>query len=288
MDKQRVAVVGAHGFIGKAVSGLLDKSEITVVKIGSDSAHQLQKSGYWDDLAVDSVVWLASRITPSIAESNPDVVDRELNDFAGFLQACEKTVLKIVFASSGGTAYSGDNAPFREDSEAFGVNAYGRAKISMEAMLSASNIQSVSLRISNAYGPGQRIDRGQGVIASWMHSIVSDNSINVYGSTDAVRDFVYIEDLAVAIKAAVLADNCSSVINIGSGSGTSLSQVIELLRSVTERNFELHLENSRGMDRPKFWLDTSRATNELSWQPMVDLRTGLKTSWDSLTKQGNK
>jgi len=288
VDKQRVAVAGAHGFIGKAVSGLLDESGFTVVKIGSDSSHQLQKSNYWDDLDVDSVVWLASRITPSIAESNPEVVDRELNEFAGFLQACEESVSKIVFASSGGTAYSGDDAPFHEDSEAYGVNAYGRAKISMEKMLFEADVQSVSLRVSNAYGPGQRIDRGQGVIASWMHSIISTNSINVYGSTDAIRDFVYIDDLAFAVKTAVRTSDCSQVINIGSGSGTSLSQVIELLRSVTDRNFDLHLEESRGVDRPKFWLDTSRATNELGWLPKVDLHTGLKTSWDSLSKQGNK
>jgi UDP-glucose 4-epimerase len=186
---------------------------------------------------------------------------------------------QVVFASSGGTVYSGNDLPFSENSIANGANEYGKSKLSMEKALLSSAKSSTILRISNAYGPGQRLDRGQGVIGTWLNEIKQGNPITVFGAIDNVRDFIFVDDVIDAIVATINNSDSSGVFNIGSSIGISLENVISEIRGVTESDFEINQRDSRSVDRKAIWLDISKARRDLNWNPKVTLKNGLQTTW---------
>ena len=281
---QTVAVVGANGFIGRNSVLDLRNHSIDVLPLGSDSADLLKQASFWEQSMVSTVVWCASRITPSVAASNPKMTECEILDFEKFLDASQGLVQKIIFASSGGTVYSSNMAPFREVDESQGVNVYGRAKKAMEEMLQNSSTPSIILRIANAYGPGQRTDRGQGVIASWIRAIAEHGAIHVFGSLNVIRDFIFIDDLVRAIRMASDYQGDSDIFNIGSGQGVTLHDVAELLKLTTDAEFEMTFDPDRGIDRPAFWLDTSHARTNLGWAPEISLSEGLKRTWNAEAK----
>ncbi len=281
MDR-RVAIVGAHGFIGRNLASTLDSLDFSTVRLGSSDSHLIQSKEYWSENSVDSIFWLASKITPSLAESNSELVEKEIAEFSSFLKAAEQGTEKVVFASSGGTVYSGQDCPFTEESPALGVNAYGRAKVAMEELATQSQIQSVNLRIANAYGTGQRIDRGQGVIATWMNSIVNKHPITAYGSLSVTRDFVHIEDVVSALVKVATNEIVFDTLNIGSGRATSLNEIVSELREISGQELIINELPSRGVDRDSSWLEISKAKQFLRWSPQISLREGLVMTYESL------
>jgi UDP-glucose 4-epimerase len=279
---RRVAIVGANGFIGRNLSSTLDSIGFSTVRLGSSDSHLIQDKEYWSENSVDSIFWLASKITPSIAESNSELVEKEIVEFSSFLKAAEQGTEQVVFASSGGTVYSGQDCPFTEESPALGINAYGRAKVAMEELAVKSPLQTVNLRIANAYGAGQRIDRGQGVVATWMNSIANADPINVYGSLSVTRDFVHIEDVVSALVKVASAEIAIETINIGSGRATSLNEIISELREISGQELIINERPSRGVDRDSSWLEISKAKEFLQWSPQISLHEGLVMTYESL------
>lgn len=279
-----MAIVGAQGFIGRNLATTLDSRGIQTLKLGSANANLIQSQAFWIENPVDSIIWLASRITPSIAETDSALVEKEIADFSSFLKAAEQGTKQVVFASSGGTVYSGQDCPFTEESPALGINAYGRAKVAMEKLATDSPLQTINLRIANAYGAGQRIDRGQGVIATWMNSIVHKEPINAYGSLSVTRDFVYIDDVVTALVNAAFNESAVGRVNIGSGKATPLTEIISELREISGQELIINELPSRGIDRESSWLEISKAKEYLHWIPQTSLHEGLVMTWESLIR----
>lgn len=281
---KRVAVVGAHGFIGRNLVTRLDSLGFSTVKLGSSDTNLIQSEEFWRDNSVNSIIWLASRITPSIAESNSVLVDKEIAEFSSFLKAAEQGTEQVVFASSGGTVYSGQDCPFTEESPALGINAYGRAKVAMEDLAHKSKLQNVNLRIANAYGSGQRIDRGQGVIATWLNSIINREPISVFGSLSVTRDFVHIDDVVSALVKVIDSESTAETVNIGSGRPTSLDEVLNELQEISGQKIVINELPNRGIDRESSWLDINLARNTLQWSPEISLHEGLTLTWNLINK----
>ena len=279
---RRIAVVGAGGFIGRHLVSRLESLGYSTLILGSADSDTIQSNHFWSDNPVEAIVWLASKITPTIAESDPQLVEMEIAEFSSFLRSAEQGRQKIIFASSGGTVYSGQDCPFNEESPARGVNAYGRAKVQMEMLANQSLLENVNLRIANAYGPGQRIDRGQGVIASWANSVLNEMPIKVFGSLSVSRDFVYIDDVVTAIVNVISAELSEETLNIGSGKATSLNEILDELEKVSRRRIAIQELARRGVDRESMWLDISKAKKLIHWEPKVGFSQGIEMTWNSL------
>jgi UDP-glucose 4-epimerase len=135
------------------------------------------------------------------------------------------------------------------------------------------------LRISNAYGFGQRLDRGQGVISAWINEILNDKPISVFGSLENTRDFIYIEDVVSAIITVIESSDSTGIFNIGSGLGVELSTVIQELRVISGEEFSVREFPGRTVDRKAIWLDIGKAKQNLGWMPKTSLRQGLEKTW---------
>ena len=133
-----------------------------------------------------------------------------------------------------------------------------------EGLLVDSGLPSTSLRLSNAYGPGQPARPGQGVVASWLAAAVAGRPLHIIGDGEAVRDFVFIDDVAGAIVAACTSDDVPPVVNVGSGQPTRLRKLAEIvLAAVADPVLELTLDPGRPFDVAATWLDVSLARTAL-------------------------
>ncbi len=284
MEPNQSVVVGSNGFIGRKTVIKLENLGHKVTCITSENRDLLASRSFWSELNPNQVVWLASKITPSVAHNNPDLVREELDEFLRFVDALSGISSHVIYASSGGTVYTDTELPFSESSQVSGANEYGKSKLAMEQVLINSEIRSTILRISNAYGPGQRLNRGQGVIGTWLSQVLDGNPISVFGSLDNVRDFVFIDDVVSAVISGINHSAKSDVYNIGSGVGLTLNELIQQIRTVTGVDFAINQLDGRSVDRTSIWLNIDKAKAELNWKPLVSLEDGLKLSWNSLIR----
>ena len=284
MEPNQSVVVGSNGFIGRKTVLKLENLGHKVACITSENRELLASRSFWAELNPNQIVWLASKITPSVAHNNPDLVREELDEFLRFVDALNGISSHVIYASSGGTVYTDTKLPFSESSQAAGANEYGKSKLAMEQVLINSEIRSTILRISNAYGPGQRLNRGQGVIGTWLSQVLDGNPISVFGSLENVRDFVFIDDVVSAVISGIDRSAQSDVFNIGSGVGLTLNELIQQIRTVTGVDFAINQLDGRSVDRTSIWLNIDKAEAELNWKPLVSLEDGLKLSWNSLIR----
>lgn len=281
----KVLVVGSGGFLGKSASHVLQSSGKEVVSVTKSNFEPLLQPTFFDEHKIDTVIWLASRVNPSTAQSNPELAETELREFERVVENCTNRVTNFVFSSSGGATYSGETLPYTEDSEANGVNAYGKLKSQMEKVLIESGLPYSVLRISNVYGPGQVVKNAQGIIAALFDAAINDREFELFGSANNKRDFVFIDDLMNLLVRVVEKEVSSGVVNVGSGKSTSISELLDTFSFLTGLIPTIHAVDARLIDRTEFWLDISKAKKDLNWDPQVSLEDGLKLTWDSLRQR---
>ncbi len=277
-----VAVIGAHGFLGRALVQALHQAGVPTAEFTRATPFSP------DACAARTVYYLASSINPAIAERQPELVDadrRQFDDFlTGLVRAGSPAV--VVLSSSGGTVYDPTAVPpYAETSPVRPRGRYGTAKLALEERLRASGLRHVVLRISNVYGPGQPTGTGQGVIAHWLVAAAKGEPIVLYGNPEASRDYVYVDDVADALvragTAAAPPAPPAPVINVGSGVPTTLASLAGIVRDVTGE-LEIRSEGDRGFDVARTWLDVRLAAEALGWAPHTPLAAGIRRTWTAL------
>lgn len=215
------------------------------------------------------------------------------------LEACRiSKVKKVVYTSSIG-AYTNAEV-FRETQEADG-NYHGPpmdmfpgwAKRMAELQIKAYQIQygldNFSIvRPCNVYGPGDNFDPQTAmVIPSLMAKIArGDNPVIIWGNGSAIRDFLYSRDAAEGIILALHYGTSRSYINLGSGKGYSIRELVETLASFVD--FKYKFDKSKPTGFPKRVMDIKLAKQLIRWQPSTSLRDGLKETWNWFIKHHNE
>ncbi len=299
----RAAVVGADGFIGRALTVALSSMGVQVDAYSR--GRRLYRGPSVTPAVRDSAVifYLASSITPALGDAHPDWVAADHARFAALLRGLARldSPPAVVLSSSGGTVYEpGMHPPYAEDAPLRATSLYAAAKIALEAELAdhADAVPGAIVRLSNVYGPGQHAAKGYGVIAAWLRSAAQHGNIVMIGDASHTRDYVYIDDvtgclclLYRAIRAreggaAILADAAGGraplVLNVGSGHGTSLSQIAGIVQDVLGRELRVQAQPARRHDRPHMWLDCGRAERILGWRARTCLRDGIQAMWRGL------
>jgi UDP-glucose 4-epimerase len=189
-------------------------------------------------------------------------------------------VAKVVFISSGGYVYGNPKrVPVAEDDDTNPICAYGIHKLSIEKYLHLfhhmNNLEYGVLRVSNAYGIGQLVNR-QGVIASFVHRAANHQPLEVCGDGGVIRDYIYIDDVIEAFLLLVGHQGPSRVFNIGSGQGHTLLDLVSMIENIIGEAVEVRFREDRTVDVPVNVLDISRAKAELNWCPKTDLETGMR------------
>ncbi|MBL7183770.1 MAG: NAD-dependent epimerase/dehydratase family protein [Anaerolineae bacterium] len=201
------------------------------------------------------------------------------------LECCRRHgVRKVIYASTGGAVYGEPRAlPVPEDHPINPLDPYGASKHHVEHYLylyrANFGIVYTVLRYPNVYGPRQDPYGEAGVVAIFTGQMLNEGQPVINGSGEQERDFVYVSDVARA-NVLALQRGDGGVYNIGSGVGTSVNRIFELLAELTGyAGPVVHGPPKRG-EVFKVYLDAHRAGEELDWAPEVELEEGLVRTVD--------
>jgi UDP-glucose 4-epimerase len=192
----------------------------------------------------------------------------------------KKSDKKIVFVSSGGTVYGRPRlVPIPETHATDPLCAYGITKLACEKYLSLyrelHGVRSVVLRLANPFGERQRPTAQQGAVAVFLHKALADETIEIWGDGEVVRDYLYVKDAARAIVQAMSYEGSQHVFNIGSSQGHSLNAVLSEIEQLLGRPIRVRHTGARSFDVANNVLEISRARAELGWEPTTSFAEGL-------------
>jgi len=302
-------VTGARGFIGSSLVEALSRSGETVVATTRGVPPRIDLPGvHWRSIAnFDLRTWLELLDTdvttiyhlgwssiPSTANANPgaDLADNVASGL-NLLEALRhgRCTARLVFTSSGGTIYGrAPVTPTTEDVNPQPMSAYGVSKLAFETYLRVYRenwgINAISLRIGNPFGPNQDVTRAFGAVTTFIRLAMASRPITLFGDGNIVRDYLYIDDCIEAIMLAGQRRDVNQIINIGSGVGISLLEVIDALSAVLGRDIERKFAPGRDFDVPVSVLSVERARELLGWVPRTSFASGLEQTIRAFEKIG--
>ena len=204
------------------------------------------------------------------------------------LEACRlNQIQKVVYTSSIG-AYANAEVFKEEEPGDFSsppMDFAGWAKRMGELQIHAYRVQYglenfAIVRPSNVYGPGDNFDPENAmVIPTLMYRIYhKEDPVVIWGDGTAIRDFVYSRDVAEGIILALYHGTQGRYVNLGSGQGCSIRELVETLHRFLDFNFQFDATKPAGF--PKRVMDISLAREWIDYNPTTSLLEGLKETWD--------
>jgi UDP-glucose 4-epimerase len=236
---------------------------------------------------------MLSLTDPATAEGDPTLdIRTNITSSVELFAACAAAgVGKIFFASSGGTIYGDqDRQVFREDDVTLPVSPYAIGKQAIEGYLRyfrrTHGLESTTFRISNPYGPRQNPLKRQGVIPIFLRRVAEGQPLTVFGDGSMIRDYLYVADLAEMIAEVVTTGAQHDLYNLGSGVGTTISEVVRTIQQVVGREVPVEY-----LPRPATFVDhvvlgVERFESEFSTRATTDLETGVRRTWEEMTGHG--
>jgi UDP-glucose 4-epimerase len=233
---------------------------------------------------VDCVYHLAARV--SVPESV--LYPREYNatNVGGTVSLMEAMrdvgVRRVVLISSGAVYGDQGMQPLKENAPPNPRSPYAVSKLAAEFYVRTIGdlwgIENLSLRVFNAYGPGQRLPPSHPpVIPNYLRQATRGGTLVMHGDGSQTRDYVFVDDVVAAMIAAATAPGINQMtINIGSGTETSIRELVRLVMEVTGTNAEV-INNPRtdpGVSRMR--ADLSLAHEKLGYSPRFSLAEGLR------------
>lgn len=306
----KILFIGGAGFIGSSlVKEFLkdDKYEVSViepsfanvsrldgvkVQIFRESLNNIESvEKILDENHIETVVHLVSTLIPG---SGYDDFNREFQNMIfpsiRLMEFCAKKNIKFVYFSSGGTIYGNrsDMKPFVETDEQKPISYYGWSKQMMENAILFKNrteqLKYLIVRPSNPYGHGQNLHGKQGIVAVAIGKLLDGKPVEVWGDGSAIRDYIYIDDLAKIIYQLIDRDVHNQAVNIGSGRGYSVNDVLAFLKIISKQDFKIEFENARPMDVSNMVLDTTKMLSyvDVKLTPMLE---GMKQFYQESLNQ---
>jgi UDP-glucose 4-epimerase len=291
----RALVTGGAGFIGSHLVDVLiaQGDEVTVVdhlnrtdnlEAAVARGAQLVRGDVTDvagmfeafaDARPEAVYHLAAQIDVRRSVDDPSMdVHQNVGGTAAVLEAARQAgARRVVLASTAGVYGDPDQLPIAEQEPVAPLSPYGASKAAAESYLSLFSrlydVSTLSLRMSNVYGPRQNPHGEAGVIAIFCSAAAEGRPVTVFGDGTQTRDFVYVEDVVQAFAAAGRCDE-RGAINLSTGVETSLVELAVALGLETEPGPERLGEISRSS------LDPSAAARRLGWTARTPLAEGLR------------
>lgn len=292
----RILVTGGTGFLGKSLCTNLHS--IGMVHAVNSSMYDLtdyaSTEQMYKDFKPNIVVHLAAAVGGIGANKiNPGLfIDNNLSMGSNVIRLAKKyEVDKFVMIGTVCSYPKHCPVPFKEEDIWNGypeeTNApYGIAKKTLMQMVQSYRQQygfnGLNLIPVNMYGPHDNFDpKSSHVIPALIlkfQNAINDHidNVEIWGSGNASREFLYVDDCANAIKLAVQNYNSSDFINIGTGSEITIHELAYKIKHLMGYNGDIVFNKDYPDGQPRRCLDISRAKNKLSWKPRVTLDQGLK------------
>ena len=234
---------------------------------------------------IDIIIHLAAYANVRYSANHP--WDTMRNNYYGTLNVlkytAEKNVDKLIFTSSSAVYGNSDKIPISEDCKLSPISPYGICKSLEEGILQKIYYKMFTeritiLRLSTVYGTYGRSDM---VINGFLNKIFMNKELNIYGDGSQIRDYVYIDDVISAIIESI--ENPKSngqIINIGSGRGTKVNDLVIHFVGITGKNINIEYTSKNKADILNTTFNINKAKEILDYNPRISLLLGLKKTYE--------
>lgn len=316
----KVLVTGGAGYIGSHVIRLLQErgdqvvvlddmsagvkarigdAKLVTIDLAAPSAQELLKATFAAE-NIDAVVHLAARKKVGESVEKPEwYYSQNVGGMANLMAAMrEAGVKKLVFSSSAATYGMPEVGEVNEDYNCQPINPYGETKLVGEWMVDAAaaawGLRGVNLRYFNVAGAGWP-DLADTAVANLVPivfgAIRAGKSPVVFGDDyptadgSCIRDYVHVHDLADAHLAAIDYLDTDmrehSTFNVGTGTGSSVFEVLDEIKKVSGIDFKIDVQPRRAGDPPALAADVSRIKKTLGWSAKYKLHDIVQSAWDA-------
>ncbi|RHW27871.1 NAD-dependent epimerase/dehydratase family protein [Nocardioides immobilis] len=305
----KVAVIGAGGFLGGALTTAFARQGIPVHALGRD----------WRGVPVDDT---EDRVTRFEGDAGDPEVTRAamrgctvayflayqgvpLMDGADHLEEYDNNlrmlvsaisgaeyggVERLVLLSSGGTVYGETDGPATEDVELRPISHYGAIKKLSEEMLAhyvavAGTLSYAVARVANPFGPGQVNAKRKGLVVSAMLKALAQEPVLVHNDGTQVRDYVFVDDVVRALMAlGTSSDAANEVFNVGSGAGRSVEDVLADIERVSGLALDRRHVRGRLQDVDSNVLSVEKLAKVLGDPEATGYEDGLRLTWQAVSR----
>jgi UDP-glucose 4-epimerase len=313
----RVLVTGGAGYIGSVVAAQLVAAGHDVVVLddlstgyaeavpdGADFVKGTVRECAAEVLSdgVEAVLHFAAKSLVGESVANPAKYwSGNLGSTVALLEAMrEMHVRTIVFSSTAAVYGEPERTPITETDPTRPTNPYGATKIAVDTTLSEFarlyGFGAISLRYFNVAGAhqgpggrwlGERHNPETHLIPNVLAAVTQDRRVKIFGDDyptpdgTCIRDYIHVTDLADAHLRALGACRRGEhrVFNLGSGTGFSVREVIEVCREVTGANIGADVEPRRPGDPAVLVASSAKIQTELGWRATKDLRDMAADAW---------
>jgi len=307
---KNILVTGGSGFIGSSVVDelLYYGYKVTVVdrvinewtknldvEIQNFDINNFGLHSYYKKF--DAIIHMAaSHIVPESVVDPMTYYYNNLTSIQRIMEYAKEYDVKVVFSGSA-AVYDTSNGQLDENSPTKPQNPYGQTKLwseqMLEALYHAHGVSSVSLRYFNVAGAGKKhgynAKTPTHAVPILLKSVLSNKPFHVFGNDyptkdgTCIRDYLHVKDVARAhVQALHYLDShkCSEVFNLGTGTGTSMLDLIQASEKVLDKKVDFVYDSRRMGDPPILVANAQKAEKFLNWKPEYELADIIRDSWN--------
>lgn len=287
--KGRVAILGATGFIGKAVTSLFLNKGIDIEACSKnggtindfsvdqiDISKERGLSQWLKDKDIDAIIYLSSKIPKSFMGADWDLFYYNLIMHKQVLDYWKTHRNHLIYASSCSVYGSHSLIPWKEENAPFPDNYYSTSKLVGEILFYQEYQKGLPLTILRINAPYGVDTRQRTVINVFLESALKDKNLILFGSGNRQQDFIYVLDVARAFWISYLKKK-QGIYNIASGRTVTMKELANLIINLTKSSSKIiysgELDPQEGF---QVSIDISKARNELGFSSKYSLEDGLR------------
>ena len=297
---KKILVFGSNGLVGNSLRRILDKNKFSI-KFSTRKDTNLfsleETQNTINEFRPDIIINAAAKVGGIHANSSQrsEFLLENLKINMNILESCikNKNILIVNLGSSCIYPLNAEN-PIKEDSIMSGMleptnSPYAMAKLTAIELANSLNLQFghtvLNLMPTNLYGPNDNFSEMDSHVIPGlifrMHNAKINNQeqFSIWGTGKPLREFMHVDDLAKAILFLINRTPKESLINIGSGEEISIENLSNLIKEIVGFGGELVFDSQMPDGNPRKLLDSS-LINNLGWSPEIDLRSGIKLTYD--------
>lgn len=294
----RYVITGGAGFVGSNIARLLLKKGHKVIIIdnlhtGSLSRlkdiqekiifHKIDIRDYEKMkeviLGIDGIFHQAAlTAVPESFLKPEEYFDVNVNGTKNIFNIAKELRVKVIFASSSSIYGNIKEIPIKENFEKNPINPYGKTKVATEKLAEKfwdEGVNIIGLRYFNIYGKGQT-GTYAGVITQFMKKLDENRSPIIHGKGNQTRDFISVEDVAIANLKAMESNTIQGFFNIGTGKSISILELAKMMIKISLKNISPNFDEEQSGDVEKSQADISLSKEKIDWSYNIELFDGLK------------
>ena len=296
----KILVAGANGMVGSAIVRNLESKGYTNIIKGTrddvDFTNQDETERYFCSEEPEYVFIAAAKVGGIMANSNykADFLTENLQIQTNIIQQSYNFgVKKLLFLGSSCIYPKFATQPIREDQFMTGSleptnDAYAIAKIAGIMMCQAYREQygfnAISLMPTNLYGTNDNFDLNSShvlpaMIAKFHNAMKTNESVSLWGDGSAMREFLYVDDLAEACYVCMQKYDESEHINVGTGEDVRIWELASIISSVVGFSGKILWDFTKPNGTPRKVLNVNKIKS-LGWEPKISLREGIELTYD--------